>query len=323
MDWVPVLSQTKSLIQVTFGDKEGAKKTQENFVRQCPVISQVTSAVQAAKGDQQGARDTQKQFVQVLSGFTDSIPVVGHVKGGIHYACGDKDGGDRAMKSSSHTTVVMGAGVGGFMVAGPVGAVGAGTAAGVAMDGITTGVEYAVSKEFKPEGVLRPIKDPKNPGLWVDSVAGVIGDGVAGLGAGKLANAKFNPSVVDGFTDKISTPATGAEKLAGQLKDLKKGNVSDVLMGDPVIWEGKTAVMTDMAKSQTQTAMIDAVCKEGSFTRNAITEKMKAKKLKRKNKLGVLEDQKSEKISSSDDEDQAPTEDLDIIECESECKINS
>ena len=29
------------------------------------------------------------------------LPVVGHIKGGIHYACGDKDGGDKAMKAGS------------------------------------------------------------------------------------------------------------------------------------------------------------------------------------------------------------------------------
>jgi hypothetical protein len=29
-----------------------------------------------------------------MSNFADGIPIVGHVKGAIHYTCGDKEGGD-------------------------------------------------------------------------------------------------------------------------------------------------------------------------------------------------------------------------------------
>ncbi|CAL4116047.1 unnamed protein product, partial [Meganyctiphanes norvegica] len=190
MDWLPVVSQLKSLIQVTFGDAEGAKQTQENFIRQCPVVSQVTSAVQAIAGDSKAAEETQKEFLEVLSGTVDSIPVVGHVKGGIHYACGDKGGGDRAMKSSSRTTAVIGGGVGGFFIGGPIGAAGLGVAAGVAMDGVTTTAEYAVSGEFKPEGFLVPISDPTDPGVWVDAVGGIALDGVTGFAAGGIAKAE-------------------------------------------------------------------------------------------------------------------------------------
>ncbi|CAL4068688.1 unnamed protein product [Meganyctiphanes norvegica] len=131
MDWVPGLSQIKSLAQVTLGDAEGARRTQANFIRQCPVVSQVTSAIQVVAGDTDGAEETQKEFLKVVSGTVDSLPGVGHVKGGMHYACGDKDGGDRAMKASSRTTAVIGGGVGGFIVGGPVGL---GKGAGVGVD---------------------------------------------------------------------------------------------------------------------------------------------------------------------------------------------
>ena len=49
VDWIPGVSQIKSVVQLAFGDAEGAAKTQENFFRQCPVVSQVDrngSAVQ-------------------------------------------------------------------------------------------------------------------------------------------------------------------------------------------------------------------------------------------------------------------------------------
>ena len=46
MDLIPLLSQTKSLIQVACGDREGALKTQENFLKMCPGLSQATSFVQ-------------------------------------------------------------------------------------------------------------------------------------------------------------------------------------------------------------------------------------------------------------------------------------
>eukprot|EP00438_Fugacium_kawagutii_P034408 Skav207743 [mRNA] locus=scaffold362:449188:450115:- [translate_table: standard] len=91
VDWVPGLSQVKSLVQVTFGDAEGAERTQQNFIRQCPVVSQVTSAVQAGCGDNKAALETQKQFGGAMSGLADGIPLVGHIKGGIHYACGDDE----------------------------------------------------------------------------------------------------------------------------------------------------------------------------------------------------------------------------------------
>lgn len=62
-DGIPIISQIKSLVQAIGGDMVGARRTQENFLKQMPVVSQVTSAVQAATGDLKGAEDTQKQFL--------------------------------------------------------------------------------------------------------------------------------------------------------------------------------------------------------------------------------------------------------------------
>ncbi len=96
MDALPVLSQVKSLYQVIRGDSNGARITQVNFSRQCPVISQFRFFVEVMiLGDREAARNTQMECLGFLSAATDAIPVLGHVKGGIHYACGDRERGNK------------------------------------------------------------------------------------------------------------------------------------------------------------------------------------------------------------------------------------
>lgn len=105
VDSVPVVSQTKSLAQAISCDADGARRTQENFSRQCLVVSQTRSLVEVSMGDTDAAAKTQKQFVQGASDFADKLPVVGHIKGGIHYACGDREGGDKAMMHATRSLV--------------------------------------------------------------------------------------------------------------------------------------------------------------------------------------------------------------------------
>ena len=101
VDSLPVVSQVKSLGQAITGDTEGARQTQENFSRRCPVVSQARSLVEVSMGDADAAVETQRQFVQGMSDFVDRQPVIGHIKGGIHYAFGDRDGGDKAMMNAT------------------------------------------------------------------------------------------------------------------------------------------------------------------------------------------------------------------------------
>lgn len=116
---------------------------------------------------------------------------IGHISGGIHYAVGDKDGGDQAMKAASHSTAVMAGGIGGFFIGGPIVAVSLGIGAGAAMDATITGIDTAVhwkeKEEVRPFGLSVPVCDPTNPGKWFDAIAGMVGDGVAAHGAGSLA----------------------------------------------------------------------------------------------------------------------------------------
>ena len=128
----------------------------------------------------------------MLSGVADGLPLVGHIKGGIHYAVGDKEGGEQAMKAASRTTGVIGGGVGGFFVGGPVGAVAGGVSGGVAMDGITTGIESAIEGEYKPNGILKGIDDSinakggKKAGHIFDTVLIPAGDALVGYGVGRV-----------------------------------------------------------------------------------------------------------------------------------------
>ncbi|KAA0202606.1 hypothetical protein HAZT_HAZT002058 [Hyalella azteca] len=82
----------------------------------------------------------------------------------------NKEQRDAAMKATSHTTAVIGGGVGGFLVAGPPGAFAGGVGAGVAIDSTITAVDSVIKKEFEPYGVLEPLGDPTNPGKWCDAV---------------------------------------------------------------------------------------------------------------------------------------------------------
>ena len=61
-DSIPVVSQTKSLVQAMGGDTEGARRMQENFSRQCPGVSQARSAVELSTGNANAAIETQKEF---------------------------------------------------------------------------------------------------------------------------------------------------------------------------------------------------------------------------------------------------------------------
>jgi len=129
--------------------------------------------------------------VNTVNDVVDNVPVVGHVKGAVHYVCGDKDGGDKAMKSASRTTgVIIGGAVG--IAAGPAGMVAGGIAGGAAVDGITTGVESGIKGEYTPSGqieawtrVAQAETSEELIGGIVDGVTAPVLDGMLGYTAGK------------------------------------------------------------------------------------------------------------------------------------------
>lgn len=138
------------------GDLDGARKTQEKFSKQCPGVSQARSLVESTY-DEDAARRTQREFLEGVESFADATPVVGHVRGIVHYAIGDKDKGDECMKAASRTAAVVATGMAtggaGFVVAG-----GAAITAGLVTDGVTTGIDSAIHNEFKPSGVIQTVR---------------------------------------------------------------------------------------------------------------------------------------------------------------------
>ena len=208
MDAAPGWSQGKSLVQWMCGDTEGAWRTQVNFSQRFPFVSQVRSIVQLSQGDKKGAWETQKQFVGGVGDLVNGAPLVGHAKGVVHYVCGDREGGDRAMKSASRTTgVIMGA-TAGFMMGGPAGAAAGGVVGGAVTDGITTGVDSAVHNEFRPAGIVGQAtnlhSNPRDPGQWVDVAGTVTFDALTGYGQGELIKRKRQTEEVPG--GKVKQP---------------------------------------------------------------------------------------------------------------------
>ena len=121
--------------------------------------------VRNRRGDEEGARKVSEKLAQSLEDLADGLPVVGHVKGIVHYSKGDREHGDKCMKDASKSlavacamTVTAGAGA---LVAGSVA-----VASSTGMDGVITACDSAAHREFRPHGEIAAIdlaiktKDP-------------------------------------------------------------------------------------------------------------------------------------------------------------------
>lgn len=224
-DSLPVVSQVKSAVQLAAGDVKGAEQTQINFVKGCPIVSQGVALVAVAAGDTEFAKESQSYFVQNLSNMADSVPVVGHVKGAIHYARGDREGGDNAMKAASRTVGVAAGGIGGFVVGGPVGAVAGGIYGGVAMDEVISVADSAIHGEKRFYGHVnsldRALNGKMTAGEAFDWAVTPVFDGLSGYSYGKAYN---------NFTTN-----------RGQYNQLKKSIQQAIKDGKLELKEGQTA----------------------------------------------------------------------------------
>jgi len=169
---------------------DGARRTQNKFLygNTFPVLSQVSSLGHVIAGDIKTAGDVQIEFSKDMLNVIDSIPIIGHIDGGIHHAFGDHEMGNEALKAASRSTGVMVGGIVGFTTGGPAGAIVGGIAGGAVADGIITGGEYAANgSDAKPYGYVRAIQDIDTKISNGDSVP-----------AGDIAELAFIP-VFDGF----------------------------------------------------------------------------------------------------------------------------
>jgi len=69
VDWLPIVSQCRSMVQALAGDGSGALLTQERFSRRCPLVSQCRSLAESLMGDNAAARRTQLEQLKMLRGL--------------------------------------------------------------------------------------------------------------------------------------------------------------------------------------------------------------------------------------------------------------
>lgn len=106
VDNYPVVSQVKSLVQVSCGDVDGARATQQSFVNETPVFGDVTYFLRLATGDSSGARSTRHLCNKAWSRSANAIPIVGHVKSAVHYSLKDNRRASEAFRSANRATII-------------------------------------------------------------------------------------------------------------------------------------------------------------------------------------------------------------------------
>jgi len=212
-DVIPGTAQLKSIFQLVAGDPSGAKKTQINYLNEGVGPAQFRSAYFVASGDTKKALDIQRKCFSNFEGLIDGLPVVGHVKGGIHLLAGDHDHGWDAIKSATSTTgTILGA-----VVLGPIGAVGG----HLLTDTAITVTDYALNEnKSHPYGLIEYFKNINNKaaGEHFDALAGLVVDGWTG-------------SKVKTKTDSFNKPQT-VEQRSNRMKELSKGLTFKTLMQD-------------------------------------------------------------------------------------------
>lgn len=138
LDWIPVVSQTKSLVQACQGNMEGARQTQENFSKRCPVVSQSRSAAEALMGDTKAALKTQDEFSRLT-------PVISQCRSAVEASMGDFKAAEKTQKEfwnedqGASIGVVLGS-IGGALVLPIMGFTSSGVAAGSFAAGIQSSI---------------------------------------------------------------------------------------------------------------------------------------------------------------------------------------
>ncbi|XP_044583054.1 uncharacterized protein LOC123264059 isoform X12 [Cotesia glomerata] len=189
-----------------------------------------------------------------LSNIADSIPVVGHVKGIVHYAVGDSEGGNKAMYQATRTSVVLGAGAAGSL-AGPAGAAAAAMYAGALTDTVAS-----VAMD-EPQGLMKgckniaeDVKEGKNPmGSIASTGFQVAMDGVGGLGMGGVSSAASQVSE--------KAVAKGVENIAkNAVKNVGEKTIEQTMKmtGEQVVKKVTKTVTEKAVKKVIEKAVVQA-----------------------------------------------------------------
>lgn len=159
---------------------DGAKNTQLNFLNEGLGTSQARSVYFLVTGDPGKALDVQKDFVGNLEPVVDGLPLIGHLKSGIHLILGDYEHGLEAMISATSS---MGA-LTGALIAGPVGAI-----AGQAITDTTITIldQTIRGNKAKPHGIMSVMTNLPN------KTSGEVFDTVGVLGLSGVVSVKVKP----------------------------------------------------------------------------------------------------------------------------------
>ncbi|KAJ5740849.1 hypothetical protein N7493_000721 [Penicillium malachiteum] len=154
-----------------------------------PLIYQLKSGWQFITGDAEGAKETWNQFTdawmnhpgKTIGDMADSITLIDHVKGVVHPIRGETDEFWQAEEQTTRTLVFMGAGALTVSTGGAAAPILAAVVAGLAYDGVITGVESARHGSFQPQGYIATGSEVAS-GDWrggvFDTVALGVGDGL-------------------------------------------------------------------------------------------------------------------------------------------------
>ncbi|XP_063878236.1 uncharacterized protein LOC135110173 [Scylla paramamosain] len=190
-----ILIMSAGLAKVCGDDKaasqlaDSAGKSWKEYSETNALAAPINMIVHKSKGDHEKVKELEDSYLSAASSCADGIPVVGHVKGVVHYAMGDVDKGNRSMEISTRNVAVLGAGIvtGGLGAGVAVGAA-AGIGAGVAYDATATIVDNTVNGEDATlhGSIALARADKMNPNEFVGGILGIAGDGLTGAGGAQV-----------------------------------------------------------------------------------------------------------------------------------------
>jgi len=141
-------------------------------------------------GDEEGVKKIKNKLGEAFENIADTTPVVGHIKGIVHYCQGDMDKGNKCMESASRSTAVLGVGIATGGAGHAVGSgAGAGVCTGIVYDGLATWIDKGVNGDAATNRGVFGLKDAANsddPNEVFGALMGPVGDAMAGASANKL-----------------------------------------------------------------------------------------------------------------------------------------
>lgn len=215
------------------------------------------------QGKHEESNRLKEKYLGSVSSFADAIPVVGHVKGGIHYAMGDIDAGNKSMEASTRTAAVLGAGIatgglGGGIAYGAV----AGIGTGIAYDSTATIIDDAVNgEEASLHGTMKLIKpDEMNPNEFLGGLMGIAGDAMTGASGAAMGKSLRNTAKA-----KQITKNSGQSDLQNTFKESKGLKDAGV--------DHRTATKQTMETAQQSKAAQTKLSRDTSYATSKVVDK--------------------------------------------------